>query len=886
MRFLSILIFISFLLTSIWFHGGNIIGGGDATLAFYSPAITLNLNKTTWVEYGTGGSTIGYLPSVSILYLYSILEKIGVPTFILQASLFFVVMSVGGISIYYLCTLLLNKKNLRNELISFIAAIFYLFNPFTMSQIWARGQTAQQAAFALLPLALLLFALGIKRKSFLFAVFIASASVIFSIAFGYLTFIIVFWLVLFIYFLFNSSVFSLKLFLLTFFLWLAVNSWWFMPLFSSSGSIYSAGISGSEENLGTLMGVSRNFTPDLLVRLLHRTYFFDPSALSPIYSSAIFQLVSWIPLIFLLVGLYKIFKNRLPNLKFFIIIFTLGLFISLGANPPFGWLFVEIFKKVTVFQAFRNPFEKFGLVYALGYSAVFAYGLVSFFETKKIKWFGLGLVLFLTCVVFAWPMWTGRVVAGPDKKIGLSVPAYYKDLKVWLKENSEDYRVFMTPLWSGDGAFYQWGDGGRYQGSDPMIWLFDQPSVSNTIAAPFYYEFTNGMRKYMERMNLAPALALLRAKFLVDREDAIMLTNREKKHISFLTESIYPPQEEDLNGQKICQDKDVSSSANGTAWIVCPISEINKDLSKVRYLIINIKTDVPALLDISVRDRKKTTVRWDGRTAEEYRTLNGNFTKIVLPLSAPTEYNNSIDFADVEQIDILARQADLDEFSVREITLKSIIADSGREEKINAFNQVKVFGNLKVFKPHKFTSPPEFGLLNSLEQVKDILQLFDATNNYSDRLDKKGFVVTSQNPDKNLSSLIGASDMHVFDKRKISSTRYWLNLAGGSKGWVLLSKTFSPEWKLIPAASFNKLSGNLFDDLGLLRKPGIDEEKHFVVNGYANLWVVDGIEQQYAIIYKPQIVADIGAKISKYTVYILLVIILFYSFKKYVKKIH
>lgn len=886
MRFLSILIFISFLLTSIWFHGGNIIGGGDATLAFYSPAITLNLNKTTWVEYGTGGSTIGYLPSVSILYLYSILEKIGVPTFILQASLFFIVMSVGGISIYYLCTFLLNEKNLRNELISFIAAIFYLFNPFTMSQIWARGQMAQQAAFALLPLALLLFALGIKRKSFLFAVFIASASMIFSIAFGYLTFIIVFWLVLFIYFLFNSSVFSLKLFLLTFFLWLTVNSWWFIPLFSSSGSIYSVGISGSEENLGTLMGVSRNFTPDLLVRLLHRTYFFDPSALSPIYSSTLFQLISWIPVIFLLFGLYKIFKNRLTNLKFAVIIFILGLIISLGANPPFGWLFVEIFKKVTVLQAFRNPFEKFGLVYALGYSAVFAYGLVSFFETKKIKWFGLGLVLFLTCVVFAWPMWTGRVVAGPDKKIGLSVPAYYKDLKVWLKENNEDYRVFMTPLWSGDGAFYQWGDGGRYQGSDPMIWLFDQPSVSNTMAAPFYHEFTSGMRKYMERMNLAPALALLRAKFLVDREDAIMLTNREKKHVSFLTESIYPPLGEDLNGQKICQDKDASSSANGTAWIVCPISEINKDLSKVRYLIINIKTDTPAFLDISVRDNKKVTVRWDGRMDEDYRTSDGNFTKVLLPLSAPTEYNSNIDYTDIEQIDIRARKIGFYDSSVGELSLKEIILDQGREGKINTFRLVKTFGNLKVYEPFNFSAPPEFGILSSLKQVNGVVGLFEDASKELDQLDKKGFMVISQNPDKNLSSLIGASDMHVFDKRKISSTRYWLNLAGGSKGWVLLSKTFSPEWKLIPAASFNKLSGNLFDDLGLLRKPGIDEEKHFVVNGYANLWVVDGIEQQYAIIYKPQIVADIGAKISKYTIYSLLGAVLIWVVKKYVKKIH
>lgn len=883
MKYILLLLVICLTLTIIWFHQGTILGGGDAGLGFYSPTITLNFSKSTWVEYGTGASTIGWLPSLSLLYFYSFWEKIGIPTTILQASYFFILMYVGVLAIYFLSLLKLFKKN---QLVSFIGAVFYLFNPFTMSQIWARGILPQQIAFSLLPLAMLLFELGIKRKSFIYSILLVLATLIFSTAFSFLTFIVVFWLIIVILLLFNLTKFSILFFTITFFLWLFVHAWWFMPLFSSSGSIYSAGISGSEENLGTLMGVSRNFTPDLLIRLLHRTYFFDPSAFSPVYSSLKFQLISWIPVIFLLVGLYKIFKNRLTNLKFLVIIFILGLIISLGANPPFGWLFVEIFKKVTVLQAFRNPFEKFGLVYALGYSAIFAYGLVSFFETKKIKWFGLGLVLFLTCVVFAWPMWTGRVVAGPDKKIGLSVPAYYKDLKVWLKESSEDYRVFMTPLWSGDGAFYQWGDGSRYQGSDPMIWLFDQPSVSNTMAAPFYHEFTSGMRKYMERMNLAPVLALLRAKFLVDREDAIMLTNREKRHISFLTESIYPPLGEDLNGQKICQDKDASSSANGTAWIVCPISEINKDLSKVRYLIINIKTDAPAFLDISVRDAKKVAVRWDGRMDEDYRTSDGNFTKVLLPLSAPTEYNSNIDYTDIEQIDIRARKIGFYDLSVGEISLKEIILDQGREEKINTFRLMKTFGNLKVYEPFKFNAPPEFGILSSLKQVNDIVGLFEDTSKELDQLDKKGFMVISQNPDKNLSSLTGVSDMHVFDKRKISSTRYWLNLAGGSKGWVLLSKTFSPDWKLIPAVSFNKLSGNLFDDVDLLRKPSIDEEKHFVVNGYANLWAVDGIEQQSAIIYKPQIVADIGARISKYTVYILLGIILFYALKKYVKKIY
>ncbi len=849
------------------------MGGGDAGFAFYSPSISLDISRITWLEYGTGASTIGYLPTVSLLFFYSILEKIGIPTFILQASLFFIVMSVGVLSIYYLSLFFLEKDEKR-EIISFIAAVFYLFNPFTMSQIWGRGQLPQQVSFALFPLVLTLFSLGIKRRNFLFAVLIAFTSLIFSAAFGYLTNILVFWFLLFVYFLFliitsnnkfNTAIFGVTFSSLIFLLWIGVSAWWFIPLLSSSGSIYSAGISGFEENLGTLLGVSRNFTPDILIRLLQRTYFFDPSAFSPVYSSIIFQLISWLPLIFLLVGLFKIIRSNLIKFRFFIILFTLGLVVSLGANPPFGWLFVEIFKKVSVLQAFRNPFEKFGLVYVLGYAPLFAYGLVSVFDKRKFKILGILSVLILTCGVFAWPMWTGRVIAGPDKKIGIAVPSYYKDLQEWLDVNNQDYRLFMTPIWSGDGAFYQWGTT-RYQGSDPMIWLLSQPSISNGARTPFYFEYISGIRRYMERKNLAPALALLRIKYIVNREDAIKLTDSEKEHRRFLTESIYPPLNEDSNKQKICQDKDASSSVNGNAWIVCPISEINKDLSKVRYLIINIKTDVPALLDISVRDRKKTSVRWDGREAEEYRTHDGNSTKIVLPLSAPTEYNNSIDYADVEQIDIQARQAGLKDFNVGEITLRDIVADPGWEEKINAFDQVKVFGNLKVYEPHKFISPPEFGLLNSLEQVKDIPQLFDAANNYSDRLDKKGFVLTSQNPEKNLAILPKEVEAGISDKQKINNTRYWFKLAGSKDSLVLLSKTFNSEWKVIPGISKDKISGNLFDDLNLLRMSSLPENNHFVVNGYANLWEINGEDSQYAIIFKPQITADISAKVSVFSI--------------------
>ncbi|MBI2196492.1 hypothetical protein HYU45_02650 [Candidatus Daviesbacteria bacterium] len=886
MKFIFSLFALCLIIVSVWFYRGNILGGGDEGLQFYKPSISFNNSKTAWVEYGTGMGTITWLPRANLLYFYSIPEKLGIATFMLQASLIFIIMFVAAISIYKLCLIVLGDIK-ESKLISAVTAVFYLLNPYAVSQVWARGQSAQYLAFGLLPLSVLLFLLGVKKKNFLYAILTVFVSFIFAAAYSFFSFIIVYWLILGFVLLFNflttgsklkEALFSIFFFLIAFLLWIFIHSWWLVPLLLSSGSIYSAGISGANENLGTLMGVSKNFPPDILIRLLQRTYFFDPSAFSPVYSLFIFQLISWIPVLFLLIGLYKTIKNKLPGFKFFIIVFTLGLIVSLGANPPFGWLFVEVFRRVTILQAFRNPFEKFGLVFILGYSPLFAYGLVSLFNNIKYRSFTIFLILILTCGVFAWPIWTGRAVAGPDKKVGLSVPPYYKDLQTWAGENNEDYRLFMTPIWKGDGASYLWGDAGRFQGTDPMIYLLDQPTISNSFYAPISYEFIPNIRKYIGRVNIAPALTLLRAKYLVDRQDAIFTTKLEKDHKRYLTEAVYIPQKEAVNITKLC--KNLSSVANeiNPAWIACPVADTESNWDKIRYLHVKIRTDVASLLDITIMDKNGIRVRWDGRFDSEYST-EGSFTTVTIPLGNPTEYNAAIDYSKVMMLEIQARPKDRPEFSVNEINLEEISLDPGKEEKVDNFRLIKTFGNLEVYEPISFKSPPQFGSLAKISFVPNFIELFEQVNRQKDLVKDLGFLVTAQNQGKDLRQLETDGMLQVVDKEEISGTRFWL-MTNGSQGFILLSKTFDPQWILIPRISRDKLSGNLFEDLDLLSQATVGEENHFAINGYANLWKVDGQDQEYVIIYKPQIIADIGAEISRYSLFVLSAIMIFWWLKK------
>lgn len=873
--FLIPLFLIPLILVSLWFRNGLIHGGGEEGILYYNTQKNFLLSTTVWAEFVTGLFTPSWLQRSPVMYLSNVFHQIGIPPVLFQATLFYILMLTGMLSVYFLTLNLLDQHKEKFQ-ISLLSALFYLFNPYSFSQVWGRGLSAQYNAFALLPLSLLLFHLGLKRKQYIFGLLIALISTMMAMAYEWITFIVLYHLVLLIYFAYHvitskeklrEFLHSMTFILFVFLVWSLFNAWWLIPLFVSADSVYSVNIAAVEENLGTLIGVSRNYTPDILIRLLQRTYFFDPSAFSTVYSSFAFALISMLAPVFLLIGLINVIRNSNLGFKFFVVLLTLGLVVSLGANPPFGFVFVWLFKIFTPLQAFRNPFEKIGLVLILGYSPIFAYGLVSFFAGWKYKRVAIAAVIILICGIFAWPMWTGRVIAGPDKKIGLDIPPYYQDLRNFLKNKGDDFRLLMTPIWSGDGAFYQWGNGGRYQGSDPMVFMLDQPVISNGARGPYFYDFIANIRKYMERVNVAPAFKLLRTKFLIDRKDAIMITDKEKDHYKYLTSAILLPHQLEIDLQTICGNILSKEKTDGIVGIICQIPPAQENFSNIRYLHLKVKTDVSANLEIALRDIKDVRIRWYVRGPDtEYQTGN-DWTLVSIPLSAPTEPNSEIDFSQIRILEILGHPKDAPDDLVREINLAEVKLDPGLEKKTDEFKKVADFGQLQVFEAREFNAPPEFGTLSSSFEVSDFVSLFDMVNKRRNLLGETAFVLTSQNANKDLRSIPKTTQIQIADKSKISNTRYWLNVneATGA-GLLVLSKTFYPEWKVIPGIAKEKISGNFFDDIRLLTMLTVPEDNHFVVNGYANLWKIDGREKEFAIIFKPEIVADISAKISLFSI--------------------
>lgn len=885
-KFLLPLLLIPLILVCIWFRNGLIIGGAEEGLIFYNPSKTLELSGV-WTEYATGTLNLGVLPRTTLFYPLSFLhQKLHIPNFILQAGTFFILLVVGMISCYFLTLHLLNQHQFSRR-IALVSAVFYLLNPFTISQIWGRSITAQYFAFAWLPLSVLIFLFGFQKRQYIFAIFLTLTSLIFSTAFTLVTFIMVYWFVLTLtlIFLIMSSrqnkkdfLFGFSFFILSLILWIIANFWW-LQAYIPFNNIATDRLGDIKGNIDSLIGVSRNFTPDMVVRLLQRGYFSEVGYYGKIYTSPPFQLISLLLPFFAIWGLIKAVKTKaLKQYRFFVILFILGLFVSLGANLPLGWLFVWIFKSVSFLQPFRNPYEKFGLVYTLGYAPLFALGIVYFFKhsffQNRFKAWGLVTTLILTCGIFVWPIWTGRIFAGRlDNKIGIPIPSYYQDLSEFLNKNSKDFRIFATPVWGGDIPSYLWKDT-IYYGFDPSLHLLNQPTISNVLHVPYYYDFISNIRRYMERINLAPSLSLLRTKYLVDREDATVIPDNERLHYKFLTTVIQPPNDVSLVKRSVCQNMNVVSQDTSTTRLICQIPENEQNWQGVSYLHLEIKTNISSSLEVTIIDKKEVSNIWEGKVVPDYQTDNENWMKITIPLNVPTgySYNNPIDLSRIHLLQVLAYPKDSRNTGHVGIDLKEIKLDSGKEAETNEFSLVKTFGKLKLYKPNSFKSPPEFGSLSRVNTVDNFVQLFQEVEQERDSIDQEGFLLSSQNPDKS-SSFFKDGGLKIVNKSKISETRYWVEIDQDSgDGFLLLSKTFNPQWKVIPMVSRNELNGKFADDIKLLKKSVLPESNHYVVNGYANLWKI-GQNREYAIVFIPQIIENLGLKVSIFSILIMIGVI-------------
>jgi hypothetical protein len=188
-----------------------------------------------------------------------------------------------------------------------------------------------------------------------------------------------------------------------------------------------------------------------------------------IYNNLFFQVISFIPLA---ITFYVIAKKREKNdtaTVFFITLLLMGAFLVAGSSNFIGKRFYSfLFNIHPFFTAFRNPFEKIGIILPLGFSYFFGFGLSVLNNQKRRLLF---LSCFLYLVVFSWPLWTGKVFFDYYK---VKVPGYYSDVNTLINKDNRNVKILLLPL-ANHGVNLSWQEG--YKGGEPSRYLFDKDSI-------------------------------------------------------------------------------------------------------------------------------------------------------------------------------------------------------------------------------------------------------------------------------------------------------------------------------------------------------------------------------------------------------------------------
>ena len=525
-----------------WFQEGMLINGEDFDFPLY-PRETLRNYFYIWnPNISLGGTLELAIPQIPYQFFLALLSFFGLSPQAIERILFFTIFVVFGLSMYYLCSVLF--KGEKKRIICLVAAAAYMMNPFARTFIW-RLMYLHFFVQAILPLFLALFIQLLRSKRIKYLVLFCILSVVTASA-SSLAMIIILWGIILSYFIFyvivNHSdkgklVSAFKLSAVLVMVWLMVNMWWILPIFSSASEVYEFTL---QKEIGMsnidVLNISSRDTSFLNVFRLRGFWALRGGFLGDMYytwaekhESPLFVLISFIVPLFAFVPLLflrnRMERERYHHVVYFSAVTVIGLFLLKGSHPPLGRVFIWAFEKIPFMSGFRNHYDKFGIIVVLGYALLFATAMSYLYHAMKnrSKWLAVGflmIVLVLVFIVQEGPFWTGEVIYAGGEVIPswhVKVPDYYPEARQWLHTQSPFYRIYPLPLPNIYGTAYQWESG--YRGQDLGMFLFPQPTIARKVD-----ELSRTIEQrilHRERMlPLARLLGLLNVRHILLHNDA------------------------------------------------------------------------------------------------------------------------------------------------------------------------------------------------------------------------------------------------------------------------------------------------------------------------------------------------------------------------------
>lgn len=467
-----------------WFRFGFLYGGGDVGLTTYDPKIIGKMvSKIWWEETAPGFPRPQGLASFPAEFGLSVLQNFGFGPVAIQAALFAFILFAMGLGMY-----LLAMETGGNKKIAYLAAVFYLVNPYMMVQIWHRFIHSTFFLAAGLPFLLLFWKRWMEQGRLINLILFLLINFIFSFMFSTLAYAVTIWVLLGYFVLFEAFIpfkgtktlakISAK-FLLGIFFWLLTNLWWVMPVLLVSPSLLSAqhSILGS---VMTLEAISRQAIIPYSITGLNSFYLFYNAEFGRIFQNPIFLAIPMLSLGIVLIGIFTTVKQRF--FIFFSGLFIVAVFFAKGIAMPYGAPFLLGFTKLFIIGVLRNPFEKMGILIPFSASILFAAGFLSiwnFFTRRKLP-AGKGiLVFFLIAVIgiYHWPFWFGKLFGTVNKPSFVEIPGYLAPANELITNLKKEGNILHVPVVTGEGYTYKWEFG--YNGVDATTDFFtSNPSIS------------------------------------------------------------------------------------------------------------------------------------------------------------------------------------------------------------------------------------------------------------------------------------------------------------------------------------------------------------------------------------------------------------------------
>lgn len=350
------------------------------------------------------------------------------------------------------------------------ASIFYAFNFFIL-QAWFIVERAKFSLYAALPVAILLIYLVFEKKKPVLR---------YAVYFGLLYFFasgggspplygasLVTWVVTIAFFSFRrfrerkmqGLLFGLRVACTFGLVFLCINAYWIVPQIGLYISTYKAAVAergGIEGLISWERTTSANSSLLNLLRLQGIPDWYDnpyhPFAKTFLHNSVLI-LASFIPALAIFIGTIVSFVKKVKLHSVLYLAFVLlgiGLLLSGGSHPPFGYFYEYAMRHVPGFAIFRSSFYKFGpLVWfsIIFLAFYFADSLLASIKKHKAVHVFVGVCLVAAVLVYHFPFFTADIFQFSQQfSTKIRIPSYVATVVSYANAKTDPHaRILVLP---------------------------------------------------------------------------------------------------------------------------------------------------------------------------------------------------------------------------------------------------------------------------------------------------------------------------------------------------------------------------------------------------------------------------------------------------------